>query len=226
MIEPLLTLIAPHECLQCTTEGSLLCENCMQKLPLPDSTCYRCEQSTTNFVTCKSCSRNSLLHSVVPYTQYVGIAKDLIWNLKFSRTKAAARDIARQLHIPTSHDGHPMVIIFVPTATSRIRVRGYDQARLIAQSLARLHRITLMPALVRIGQHRQVGASGQMRRAQLHQAFRTTYKAQVAGKHIVLVDDVVTSGATLDAAATVLKKAGAWRIDASIFARAGTPLRS
>ncbi|HKR82318.1 MAG TPA: phosphoribosyltransferase family protein [Candidatus Saccharimonadales bacterium] len=112
------------------------------------------------------------------------------------------------------------VLVFVPTATSRVRQRGYDQARLIARELGRLHRIPLLPALVRVGQRRQVGASGEQRRRQLQDAFRVVRKPTLKGKHVVLVDDVVTSGATLEAAARVLHQAGAQRIDAAVFARA------
>ena len=226
MIESLIALMAPHECLVCTTEGALLCDDCMEKLPLPSPICYRCEQKSAHHMTCKDCRQVSALHSVTPVAVYEGIVKDLIWRLKFGRAKAAAHDIARHLCLPVGHEDHPVAVMYVPTATSRTRVRGYDQARLIARSFARLHQLPLSPALVRTGQHRQVGSSGEKRRHQMRNSFRIAHGAEIADTHIILVDDVTTSGATLEAVAEVLKQAGVWRIDACVFARAGTSLRS
>ena len=212
MIERLLSLIAPHECLGCNAEGAVLCAACGNGLPAAVSRCYRCGRATPAFRTCASC-KASPLHSVRPCTTYEGLAKAVLWRLKFERARAAAADLAPLLTMP-SPSGRELLIVSVPTATSRVRQRGYDQSQLLAQQLSALQRVPYVPLLARLGQQRQVGTSGATRRRQLHGVFRVTRPTLVAKKHIVLVDDVVTSGATLEAAAAELKHAGAWRVDA------------
>jgi len=136
--------------------------------------------------------------------------------MKFERARAATATIASALHAPPIST--QTVVVPIPTATTRMRQRGYDHAKLIARHFARLNHVAYAPALARMGQHRQVGASGERRRQQLATAFRATQP--LAGKCIILIDDVVTSGATLEAAARTLRIAGAARVDATVFARA------
>jgi len=136
--------------------------------------------------------------------------------MKFERARAATTTIASALLAPPI--SKQTIIVPIPTATTRMRQRGYDHAKLIARHFARLHHAAYAPVLARMGQHRQVGASGERRRQQLGAAFRVTQP--LANKHVILIDDVVTSGATLEAAANTLRKAGAARVDATVFARA------
>ncbi|SRR6266702_1959834 len=218
MLEQFVALIAPHDCLVCGTEGRLLCAACAAQLPPAVSRCYRCQRVTPGFRTCTSCQA-SPLRAVRAVTPYQGVAKALIWRLKFGRAQAAARDIALLLQLPPEA-GHARLLVHVPTATSRVRQRGYDQARLIARRVSALHGIAYVPALVRHGQQRQVGMSGEARREQLRGAFRVALPKVVSSKHVILIDDVLTSGASLESAAAALKQAGAWRVDACVFAQA------
>jgi predicted amidophosphoribosyltransferase len=76
-----------------------------------------------------------------------------------------------------------------------------------------------MTLLARRGQSRQVGARRMQRTTQLVDAFHPIRPSLIQGAHILLVDDIVTTGASLEAAARVLKQAGAKRIDAVVFAQ-------
>jgi ComF family protein len=112
------------------------------------------------------------------------------------------------------------VIVPVPTSTKRVRQRGYDQAVLLARRIAREINGSYVGTLERHGQQQQRNASRAQRLKQLQDAFVISHPDRIRGKHVVLVDDVVTTGATLEAAAHALKAAGAGRVSAVVFAQA------
>jgi ComF family protein len=216
IIEHILGTIAPHECLGCKAEGAALCFDCRTVLPSVVPRCYRCQQSQVEFRTCASCQFSSALYSVRPMTVYEGLAKGLIWQLKFERLRAGAETVAETLAtLPYDPDE---ILVPVPTATSRVRQRGYDQAAVIARELARHTGLEHSRLLSRLGQQRQVGKSRQQRKSQMKELFLPT--GNVTNKRIVLVDDVITTGATLEACAGILKKAGAKQVRAVVFAAA------
>jgi predicted amidophosphoribosyltransferase len=90
----------------------------------------------------------------------------------------------------------------------------------MAKALARQMGVPYRTHLRRIGQAHQVGANRAERLRQLRGAFRLAHAEALRGKHIVLVDDVLTTGATLETAARALKRAGASRVSAIVFTQA------
>ena len=201
IIDRLLSLIAPHLCYICRIEGAVLCSRCAQTLPkCPSSPGLR--PTTVWFAA----------------TTYTGVAKQLVHALKFTYARRAATDAAL-LMVERFPEGYrPHVITYIPTATSRMRARGYDQARLIAVAVSRELALPCVPLLGRMGQKRQVGQDKHTRAAQLNGAFRPL--ADCSGQHVLLVDDVLTTGSTVSAASSVLYAAGAARVDVAVFARA------
>ncbi|HTB48574.1 MAG TPA: phosphoribosyltransferase family protein [Verrucomicrobiae bacterium] len=152
-------------------------------------------------------------------TIYEGAAKDLIWQLKLAGAQAAARTMATRLAPLVVSAPTDVLLIPVPTATSRVRQRGYDQAKLLARELARQTKLLYGDYLARHGQAHQHATSRQERLTQLIHAFRVKRPSLTRGAHIMLVDDVITTGATLEAAATTLRAAGAHRVEAIVFAQ-------
>src|SRR6185436_10911123 len=84
LLERMIGFVAPHTCLHCGEEGSLLCISCQktQLTALPE-TCYRCQKQNPAGLTCGACRGHSAIKSVQVVTSYTGLAKDLVYRLKF-----------------------------------------------------------------------------------------------------------------------------------------------
>lgn len=219
IIERLLSLVAPHSCVACGAEGYVLCKMCSVSLASVPSRCYRCHRVTLDFRVCKRCARQSKVYAVFACTAYTSAAKQVIYLLKYERAQAAAKDVAAVIakQLPYK-EGY--IITHVPTVTARVRMRGYDQAALIARELARLTRSPYIPLLTRVREGRQVGQTRTMRQRQMRQAFCAVRPGALQKQHILLIDDVITTGATCEAAALTLRAAGARRVSVAVFAAA------
>lgn len=217
--EKIINVLAPHDCLGCGQEGALLCLACAHDvLPLPDR-CYGCLKLSKDGAVCTACRRRSPLRHVWVRAQYDGLPKDLVTALKFGRARVASKIIADLMAESLPYIPAETIVAAVPTATKRARHRGYDQGVLLARVVSSSKGLQYVPLLARMGQSRQVGADRKARKQQLQDAFRSVNVAKIKGADILLVDDIVTTGATLEAAATVLKKAGARSVNAIVFAQ-------
>jgi ComF family protein len=142
-----------------------------------------------------------------------------IKSYKFKRNRALARPLACLLAEQLPYFKFPPVIVPIPTATTRIRRRGYDHAKMLAEALAKQTSWACVALLRRVGQTRQVGAKRISRIEQLKGAFRPVRRDMILGSNILLVDDVITTGATVSEAARVLKLAGAKSVSAVALAQ-------
>jgi ComF family protein len=150
---------------------------------------------------------------------YDGVVKRLIRVYKFERVRAAYASLAAAMRDTLPHSGEPLVVVHIPTASTHARQRGYDHARLLGREVARLQGWRHLDALRRRHNLRQVGASRAKRQRQAEDAFELRTARGLAGARVLLIDDVTTSGATLTAAARILKQAGAACIDAVVVAK-------
>lgn len=218
-IDDILAGLTPYDCLGCGQEGRLICLACVARLSPSSDRCYRCYKPSPTSLTCNECLSPGRPMSVRTVTTYDGVAKGILWRLKSGGAQAASQEMAGLL-LTMVQPGPDTLITHLPTATTRIRQRGYDQARLLARALAKQARLPYASVLARSGQAHQVGASRAERLMQLEDAFRVRGTWQVHGAHVLLVDDVLTTGASFEAATKVLYAAGALRVDAIAFARA------
>ena len=125
--------------------------------------------------------------------------------------------------IPRELASKAYVIVPIPTTRRRARTRGYNQARLLAEAVADRVDMPLVDALERRqGGPTQVGLHPAERRANVRRAFavRSDARAIISGARVLLVDDVLTTGSTAEAAARPLVQAGATQVFLSTFARA------
>lgn len=217
ILDRILATIAPYDCLGCGLEGGLVCAACEAAIIPVAEHCYRCFKPSEGSRTCSNCQAQSRLQAVYAATPYSGHAKDLVWKLKSGGVQSAAKRMV-DFMMPVIDQDSNMLIVPIPTATTRIRQRGYDQAALLAHEVSRRTRLPCTNVLRRSGQAHQVGASRKERLSQLKDVFRVTRPKRIKDSHILLVDDVLTTGATFEAAAEALLRAGAARVDAVAFA--------
>ena len=154
---------------------------------------------------------------------YEGIARELVAKLKFGARLALA-DVAAERMVRTWGATRDGCLVPVPAAPARARARGYDTAHELARLVQRRSWAQLCPALKRDDGPRQVGRPRAERLADPPAIARVNPSMDVPDDDLWLVDDVVTTGATLDACAAVLREAGATRVRALTFARATAPL--
>ncbi len=221
LLDRIISYVAPYNCVACQVEGYLLCSGCEGALrPSFPERCYRCNKLSEQNKTCKNCRRTSKLTHVWVRSEYKGIAKELVHQLKFGRAPSVADLIGTHMANMLQGNHGDTIIMPVPTATTRRRQRGYDQSVLISRRIARITGLPMYQYIIRLGQTRQVGSRKTDRMKQLQDAYRVTHLNQIRGKHIIIVDDVLTTGATLESVAKILRGAGASRVDALVFARA------
>lgn len=193
-------MLFEQHCESCAGEGYPLCSSCLARLSSsaqPPDTCLRNVVVRAAFV-------------------YEGVARDVVLALKQRRSSALATLLANELLSRLDPDDVDMVT-WAPTSRLHIRQRGHDQARLLATSLSRRLGVRLHRSLVREGNRAQRGLS---RRDRLD---GPTFVASpfVRGKRILVIDDVVTTGATLTAACECLVAVGASSV--ACMAVAATP---
>lgn len=150
---------------------------------------------------------------------YEGPLKELMARLKYDNAMDLARPLAWLVAVRLQPAQVPDVIVPVPSSSQRFRQRGYNPAALLSKEIARRLQAPRAEALGRLGQSRQVGAARRQRVSQLAGAYYVRRPQDVTSKHILLIDDVMTTGSTLHECAGVLHRSGAKTITAAVVAK-------
>ena len=221
----MLTWLFRPQCAACGTAASTLCEPCAATLLELGPSCPRCAEPTAGSAVCARCRTTPLpLETILAPWQFGGQLASAIRRLKFGQRTHVARDLAPLWSplIAAAATRYDALVIPIPLHWRRRLRRGYDHAWLLAIHACAAARITPPRSLLRriVASPPQSTLSAADRRANLDGAFVVRDPRAIAGRAIVLVDDVVTTGSTLAAATHPLLAAGASTVIGVALARA------
>ena len=226
-------VLSPRLCAECTAqlphhlgEANPLyrCTQCAHLLTTPEAHCLECLTEPPAFT------------ETVTFADYAEQMQHLLLQYKFHNALHLAPVLADALRHALKHYAHeqrPDVIVLVPQLDERTTERGFNHLRLLMQHIFLpdiWHEAapTYLPdALIRLHHERlQINVKPDMRRKQVKNAFALVDKKLFENAHVLLIDDIITTGATLNEIARVLKNAGARRVDNVVIGRTRkTPLK-
>ncbi|MBI4698122.1 MAG: ComF family protein [Nitrospirae bacterium] len=227
MLNSFLNILFPEICPVCTKpvkdhKTAPICIDCWKTLsPYGGPMCQRCGKPLASEVStiCGECMKDEPAFIYARgFGLYEGALKKAINLLKFYGIKRLSKplsDIIASVKMPQVE-----AVVPVPLHEKRLRQREFNQSALLAKYLAKKAGTSFMSdCLVKIKDTRpQVGLNADERRRNVKGAFTVKDKGPVAGKKVLLIDDVVTTGATVRECSRVLKKAGAEKIYVSSLA--------
>src|ERR1035437_2493965 len=219
-----LNLLFPQKCLGCGIEGELICQVCLQSLPrISHPVCPQCGRPQPSGIMCPACIRQkNAINGLRSPLKFEGVVREAVHQSKYKNLRLLARPLANimaeyLIRYPLPAD----LLIPVPLHPRRLKERGYNQSALLAEELSKLANLSLADdLLIRTKHHlpqprtRNVGE----RLQNVKEAFACS-NSKLKGKRILLIDDVSTSGATMEACAAALKSAGAESVWGLVRAR-------
>lgn len=239
----LLDLIFPRFCLGCQKElelkqDSFICEACFNNIPLNGIECHMCGLRNSNG-TCKNCRRNTYLNGLFAAGKYENVVlREAINKFKYNSVESLGKplteliikylkkeNLIEKLRCPTPEFfsvGHRSCLVPIPLSWRRKLNRGFNQSEVLAKKLSPVLNCNVVNLLKRkkFGTQQAKIREWKKRKENISNAFTlsTSYVYNNI-KRVILVDDVSTSGATLEEAAHILKKAGVKEIYGLVVAR-------
>lgn len=214
----------PQWCIGCGKVGDLLCPSCYRSLHriLPPL-CPRCGRPQPSGVLCPACvSWQASVDGIRSPFRFDGLMRSAIHQLKYKNLRSLALPLAKLLNDYLNNNSVPgEIIVPVPLHPKRLRERGYNQSSLLAKELGKLTTIPIVNnclARERYASPQARTSTVGERRSNVADAF-ICRDSRLRNKQVLLLDDVSTSGATLDACAAVLKAAGANSVWGLVLAR-------
>ncbi len=233
LADGLLGLFYPPHCAKChadTNAGAHLCAACAREArKIEPPFCHQCSQPFEGAIegefTCSNCSDRTF-HFDCAVTRYLsrGVVREFIHRFKYDRhfylRHPLADWMAEALDDDRIHAQPFDAFVPVPLHAARFRERDFNQAEVLAQLLAKRTGRPVLKALKRIRYTTtQTRLDREQRMENLRNAFRVRHAATVQSRHLILVDDVFTTGSTVEECARVLRQAGAASVRVVTVAR-------
>lgn len=226
----LLDVIFPKKCVNCKRFGDYLCPNCFARLSYEvPSICAVCTKPAISGLTHPKCQGRYEIDGVFSAVSYNGIAKKLIYSFKYKPYLADIKKFMGELVYEAIIQKEEFMILLkdklilipIPIHSSKLRKRGYNQAEVLAKELGKKFNIPVQNLLIRnIDTKSQFKLSKEERLNNVKGAFIINDQFSMNDDQaIVLVDDVVTTGATFREAAKVLKRNGVKKVFGLAFAQ-------
>lgn len=224
LFRPLLDLLYPRRCPLCgmpgADEGAHVCWDCMARMPILQLPfCRVCGDPVEGMVdhefSCSSCARRPpFFDRARSAARFRDGLRDCLHAFKYGGDTHLSRDLSRLMVACVNAQYEDVgfdAAVCVPLYPSRERDRSYNQAALLASHVAADLALEAFPrCLVRVRSTKtQTSLSASERRANVRNAFQIRYPGWVEGRRLLLVDDVMTTGATVNECSRILKKAGA-----------------
>ena len=219
-----LDLIFPKWCLGCGRNGEFICSSCHQLLPrVIPPICPQCGKPQPDNTLCPSCHNwSATIDGIRAPFRFAGLIREAIHQLKYQNLRALSETLAKLLGDYLTANPIPgEVLVAVPIHERRLRERGYNQSYLLAQKLGKHLNLPVVDNCLRRRRHTPPQTETKTvaeRRRNVADAF-TCADQRLMNKQVLLIDDVATSGATLDACARALKAAGATSVWGLTLAR-------
>ena len=224
-----LDLLFPRFCVSCGIEGTWLCASCKEDIVLVKSQlCAGCQRLSPNGRYCPKCRKGKALKGIIVASYYEeGPIREMIHNFKYNSVTELDNELVDLLYQAFKNFKENNIkidiITFAPLHSARLAQRGYNQAEILANKLSGKTKIEVKPLLYKNKKtKRQVELTGKKRRENLLGVFGTRMKnleSSVKNKKILIIDDITTTGTTLNECAKVLKDAGAKEIWGLVVAR-------
>lgn len=233
----LLELFFPSFCFGCQKEGTYLCQDCRETLEISQFQYCLCDKNPIRLgfneskqVKCKRCSGKKLssLHFALPYKEKA-LTRKLIMQFKYEPyikdlAKTLAGFLAEHFFMSgknTDNFWQNSVLIPVPLDKNKLKRRGYNQSEELSKELSEITKTPLsLDILVKTKKTPpQVGLSKKEREENIKNAFQMLNKDKIKDKNIFLVDDVYTTGSTMEECALILKESGAKSVSGISIAR-------
>ena len=219
-----LDFIFPQWCVGCGKEGAFLCASCRSSLPrIMPPLCPKCGKPQLSGILCPGCvGWQAAIDGIRSPFRFDGVIRQAIHRLKYNNLRVLALPLAELLRDYLVANPVPgEVLVPVPLHHKRLRERGYNQSYLLAQELGKLVSLPVVEDCLVRQRHSLPQAKTPTvaeRRRNVAGAF-ACLNYNLRGKPVLLIDDVSTSGATLDACAAALKASGATSVWGLVLAR-------
>ena len=217
VLRNIIDIVFPIECLGCKKEGEWICEECAQKIPInSEPYCLGCKRKTRVGEFCEECKNNYSLNGIFIASDYDNkIIKKAIKTLKYRFVHNISQELAKLLFLffsrqPDWIKNKSWIIIPVPLHKKRLKWRGFNQAEKLSQEFIKHSKLEMdVKNLQRIVHTKSQAKLNEVMRKKNILNSLSWQGGSLSGKNIIVVDDVTTTGSTLEECAKVLKKAGA-----------------